>query len=53
VRFLLRAAPGQELVLSDESTDLRWFRAGELAAATGEESVLRLQRKEAALLRRR
>ena len=51
VRFLLRAAPGQDLAISDESNDLRWFDAMALAAATQEESVLRLQRKAAALLR--
>jgi 8-oxo-dGTP pyrophosphatase MutT (NUDIX family) len=45
LRFLLQAAPGQALVTSDESNDLRWFGADELAAATDEESVLRLARK--------
>lgn len=45
VRFLLRAAPGQELVVSDESHDLRWFDAAALRAVTDEESVLRLARK--------
>ena len=49
VRFWLQAMPGQELVLSAESNDLRWFTAEELRAATDEESVLRLQRKVAAL----
>jgi len=49
VRFLLRAGPGQSLAVSDESHDLRWFRPAELAAVTDEESVLRLQRKAAAL----
>jgi 8-oxo-dGTP pyrophosphatase MutT (NUDIX family) len=49
VRFWLQAEPGQELVLSAESNDLRWFAPHELAAATGEESVLRLARKVAAL----
>ncbi len=51
VRFLLRAGHGQELVMSEESNDLRWFLAGELVGATDEESVLRLQRKAVALLR--
>lgn len=51
VRFLLRAAPGQAIAVSDESNDLRWFGAAELAAATQEESVLRLQRKATAILR--
>lgn len=45
VRFLLRAAPGQALVMSDESNDLRWFRRSEVSAVTTEESVLRLLRK--------
>lgn len=49
VRFWLQALPGQDLVLSAESNDLRWFTADELAAATAEESVLRLARKVAAL----
>lgn len=52
VRFLLRAPAGQDLVLSDESNDLRWFTAAELLAATDEESVLRLHRKATAILRR-
>lgn len=50
VRFLLRAGPGQDLTMSDESNDLRWFAFADLASATTEESVLRLQRKAAALL---
>lgn len=49
VRFWLVAAPGQAIVRSDESNDLRWFAAGELRAATGEDSVLRLARKVAQL----
>lgn len=49
VRFWLQAEPGQELVLSAESNDLRWFTPGELSTATGEESVLRLARKVQAL----
>ncbi|MCC7061480.1 MAG: NUDIX hydrolase [Planctomycetes bacterium] len=49
VRFLLVAGRGQELAMSEESTDLRWFADEELAAVTGEESVLRLPRKAAKL----
>lgn len=45
VRFLLQAQRGQELVVSDESHDLAWVPVGALEAYTGEESVLRLQRK--------
>jgi 8-oxo-dGTP pyrophosphatase MutT (NUDIX family) len=49
VRFWLQAEAGQDIVRSDESNDLRWFAAAELAAATVEESVLRLARKTARL----
>lgn len=49
VRFLLRTEPGQELRLSAESNDLRWFAPPELAAVTSEESVRRLWRKAAAV----
>ncbi|MFY9345727.1 MAG: NUDIX hydrolase [Planctomycetota bacterium] len=52
VRFWLRAAPGQAIAASAESNDLRWFLPGELAAATDEESVLRLARKVAVLAAR-
>ncbi len=45
IRFLLLAADGQELVLSEESHDLRWFSREELLNITDEESVLRMQRK--------
>ena len=49
VRFWLRAAPGQALAISEESTDLRWFTPAELTAATAEESVVRMLRKVAHL----
>ena len=49
LRFLLVAAPGQALVRSDESTDLAWFAPEQLAGLGGDESVLRLARKAAAL----
>ena len=52
VRFLLRALPGQDLVRSAESKDLRWFTPQTLAHVTSEESVLRLARKAARLLAR-
>ena len=45
IRFLLIADDGQELVLSDESHDLRWFSHDELLNITDEESVLRMMRK--------
>lgn len=44
VRFLLRARPGQELVISEESNDLQWIPVAQLTQFTTEESVLRLQR---------
>ena len=45
VRFLLQAASGQELVLSDESNELQWVPFAQLDQFTAEESVLRLHRK--------
>lgn len=45
LRFWLQAEPGQELAISEESNDLRWFAPEELVAVTQEESVLRLLRK--------
>lgn len=50
VRFLLRALPGQQLQVSEESLDLRWIALAELPQLTTEESVLRLPRKAAAWL---
>jgi 8-oxo-dGTP pyrophosphatase MutT (NUDIX family) len=45
IRFLVIAADGQELVLSDESHDVRWFSHEQLLEVTDEESVLRMLRK--------
>ncbi len=45
IRFLVVAAAGQKLILSDESHDLRWFTHDEVLEATDEESVLRMLRK--------
>jgi 8-oxo-dGTP pyrophosphatase MutT (NUDIX family) len=45
VRFLLRAVPGQQLVVSEESNDLQWVERSRLAEFTDEESVLRLDRR--------
>jgi 8-oxo-dGTP pyrophosphatase MutT (NUDIX family) len=45
VRFLLQAAPGQALAMSEESTDLRWVPRAELARFVDEESQLRMERK--------
>ena len=52
VRFLLRAAAGQSLVMSGESKDLRWFESGApgVEGLLGEESLLRLHRKARGLL---
>ena len=52
VRFLLQAGGDQPLQLSQESNDLRWFAATDLAAVTSEDSVLRLAHKAAQWLRR-
>jgi len=51
IRFLLRARPGQGLVASDESIDLRWFEPDALRAVSDEESVLRMARKVPGWLR--
>lgn len=45
IRFLVIAPETQELVLSDESHDVRWFTRQELLETTDEESVLRMMRK--------
>ena len=50
VRFLLRADPGQELVISDESNRLEWAPSSALCDYTTEESVLRMHRKAAEVL---
>lgn len=50
VRFVLVAAPGQDLAISGESVDLRWFPRAEFASLVSEESLGRLGRKAWALL---
>ena len=45
IRFQVVAAAGQQLVLSEESHDLRWFSRDELMNITYEESVLRMLHK--------
>jgi len=45
LRFLLQAAPGQTLTVSDESNELAWAPLTALGAYTQEESVLRMHRK--------
>ena len=51
VRFLL-VAQSDELRISSESLDLRWFERRELAEITDDESILRLARKSFAALDR-
>jgi 8-oxo-dGTP pyrophosphatase MutT (NUDIX family) len=43
VRFLLEAAPGQELVASDESLMLRWVERAHLREVVDEKSQLRME----------
>ncbi len=50
IRFLLIAAPGQPLVMSRESNDLRWFTPAALPSLGVDESLLRLARKSLAAL---
>ncbi|MBK6940350.1 MAG: NUDIX hydrolase [Planctomycetes bacterium] len=52
VRFLLVAAPNQELAISDESNDLRWFHAADFARLGSDASVARLLNKAEERLRR-
>ena len=49
VRYLLVAEPGQPLVMSSESKDLRWFENDEVESIGVDESVLRMHRKATAL----
>ncbi len=49
VRFLLRAAPDQELEISEESNQLEWAPLVRLQDFTDEESVMRLHRKASGL----
>jgi len=50
VRFLLEAAPGQELVASDESHMLRWVERARLREFVDEESQLRMEMRTRQLL---
>ncbi len=47
IRFLMEAEAGQDLVISDESNELRWFSESELDSVLDEESLCRLRRKAA------
>ena len=51
VRFLLEAPAGQELVISNESTDLKWWPWSVLAEIADEESLLRMAREARRMLR--
>ena len=51
VRYLVVAPTAAPPVVSDESHDVRWFAIEQLSSVTQEESVLRLARKAANLLR--
>jgi 8-oxo-dGTP pyrophosphatase MutT (NUDIX family) len=51
VRFFLLAGADQELVISDESNDLRWFPIDQLDEVLVEESLCRLDRKARSLIR--
>ena len=42
IRYCLVAGPEQELVVSDESHDLRWFQMNQLEEVASEESLLRM-----------
>ncbi len=50
VRWLLMAAPGQPIRVSEESRSLRWVSRETLATFVPDESVLRLERKARAIL---
>jgi 8-oxo-dGTP pyrophosphatase MutT (NUDIX family) len=52
IRYLLVAEPGQELVISDESIDLRWFPIRSLPEMLDDESMIRMHAKATSLLAR-
>jgi 8-oxo-dGTP pyrophosphatase MutT (NUDIX family) len=52
IRYLLVAAPAQEIAISDESVDLRWFDRRRLQDVLDDESQLRMERKTRDLLAR-
>lgn len=45
VRYLFHADPSAELLISDESTDLKWFALGELPQIADSASILRMAHK--------
>ena len=50
VRFVLVAAPGQTIAVSDESNSLEWFEMDDLESVADDDSVLRLGLKVRGLL---
>ena len=50
VRFVLVAAPGQTIAVSDESNSLEWFEMDDLESVADDDSVLRLGLKVRRLL---
>lgn len=50
VRFVLVAAPGQTIAVSDESNALEWFEMDDLESVADDDSVLRLGLKVRRLL---
>jgi len=53
VRFMLIAPEGAAPVVSEESRDLQWFAAGELAGVEIDESLRRMIRKWQVIVARR
>jgi 8-oxo-dGTP pyrophosphatase MutT (NUDIX family) len=53
VRFLLEAAPGQEVAAGEESHALRWVERARLCEFVEEESQLRMERRACEVLARR
>lgn len=50
VRFLFRASDGDPLIISEESTDLKWFSLEDAGAVTGNaNSILRMVNKTSTL----
>ena len=49
IRYLLIAAPGEALRMSDESYDLRWVARDRLEELVNEDSMLRMERRVQAL----
>ncbi len=50
LRYLIRCTEEQELAVSEESHEVRWFTANEVRQQTDEVSVLRLLEKTEAFL---